>query len=124
SSYSGVSAARKGFEKALDDDLNTSAALAAVFGLRQDLIKGKLPNCAALDACTFLDEVDAILGLFDEECSQDALSDDAVESLLKERKEAREAQNWSLSDEIRDQLLAEGITIEDDSSGTSWHRSG
>ena len=48
--------------------------------------------------------------------------DDAVEGLIEERDQARKDRNFARADEIRDQLLAEGIVLEDGAQGTRWRR--
>jgi len=51
-----------------------------------------------------------------------ALSPAEIEVLIEERNEARANKNWARGDEIRDQLTAAGIILEDSASGTSWRR--
>ncbi len=53
---------------------------------------------------------------------QDGLSDAAIDALLVERAEARKAKDFARSDQIRDQLTAAGIVIEDSASGATWRR--
>ena len=48
--------------------------------------------------------------------------DERVDRLIRERNEARTRKDFSRSDEIRDQLLAEGIVLEDGPEGTRWRR--
>ena len=51
------------------------------------------------------------------------LAADDIEALIAERNEARAQKNFARADEIRDQLLSQGISIEDGASGTRWRRS-
>ena len=50
------------------------------------------------------------------------LDDGAIEALIAERNEARENKDFARSDEIRDQLSADGIVLEDGADGTTWKR--
>jgi cysteinyl-tRNA synthetase len=50
------------------------------------------------------------------------LDDAAIEALIAERADARKAKNFKRSDEIRDQLAAEGVVLEDGAGGTTWRR--
>lgn len=113
----------KDFEYYMDDDFNTSGALETVFGLisaiNSMMSLGQLTKDEVDSAENFLKSVDRVLGVvfFEEE----ALSDDLV-ALIKEREEARKNKDFKRSDEIRDQLLKDGIVLEDTSSGTVWKR--
>ncbi len=116
--------ADQAFRRALSDDLNTSAALAAVFELRNYTLREGLDASAAASALAFLEEtVDSVLGIFDpEDARDDALSDARVEALIRERTEARASKDWARADEIRDELQAKGIVLEDRPDGLHWHR--
>ena len=54
--------------------------------------------------------------------SEDELLDDDIETLIKERDDARANKNFARSDEIRDLLAEQGIILEDTPQGTRWHR--
>ncbi|MBI4235015.1 cysteine--tRNA ligase [Candidatus Peregrinibacteria bacterium] len=107
----------------MDDDFNTSGALEAVFSLIFHINSLRCFRTLTKDevdsAESALKSVDKVLSLifFEEE----ALSSD-IEALIEEREEARKAKNFKRSDEIRDQLLKEGIVLEDTSFGTVWKR--
>jgi len=114
-----VSEYRERFRSALEDDLNMPQAMAAV----QELIREaeKRGEYGVLDA---LYDFDRVLGLNLKISAEQALNVDAnVESLIKEREEARSQKNWARADEIRKQLSEQGIILEDTPSGTLWRRS-
>lgn len=111
------------FEKSMDDDLNTSAALSAVFSfvkrvnsLIDDKALGAREAGAALKA---LAKVNSVLGVVSFEGEQ--LEPELLE-LVKKREAARRAGDYASADVIRDQLLARGIALEDTPQGTVWKR--
>ena len=111
-----IDVARAGFEKSMNDDFDTSGALGAVFELVKEVNKIGNGGTAVLK---FLKSVDAVLGIcfFEEE-----EVDDEVNALIKEREEVRAAKDWARSDEIRDELAAKGIVLEDGPDGITWKR--
>lgn len=112
------------FETALDNDLNTSRALAAIHNLVREVnavlsdeaLKEK-DQKAVLDA---VEKFDFVLGIFGEE-NQEIL-DEEIETLIAERREARNNRDFQRSDEIRDLLAEKGITLEDTKEGVRWKR--
>jgi cysteinyl-tRNA synthetase len=115
--------ARSAFTGALDDDLNISAALAAVFDLVRDLnrrIEARSMSTSdasrALDRLRDLDRVLAVLP----DASDDA--DPEIADLLEERAAARSARDWAASDRLRDALADRGIAVEDTRDGQRWRR--
>ncbi|MBX7060335.1 MAG: cysteine--tRNA ligase [Pyrinomonadaceae bacterium] len=119
-----VSVALSKFEEAMDDDLNTAAALAAVHDMVREVNTILAANglteeerSAVLDA---VGKFDAVLGIFGREDSE--LLDEDIEALIAERQEARRHRNFARSDEIRDELAAKGITLEDTKDGMRWRR--
>ena len=112
------------FEAGMDDDLNTSVALAAVHNLRHEANKLLDSDClrednrrTILDALARFDTVLNILG--DDE--QETL-DSTIQRLIDERQEARRRRDFKRSDEIRDELTNRGIVLEDTRSGVRWKR--
>jgi cysteinyl-tRNA synthetase len=71
-----------------------------------------------MDSCAFLEAIDSYLGLQLLAHTPD-ISDDAKRVIL-ERQRARDAKDWAKSDELRDVLAAQGITVRDTASGTIW----
>ncbi|MBE1874440.1 cysteine--tRNA ligase [Myceligenerans pegani] len=100
----------------LDDDLDTPAALAVLFGYireqnRSDLQPG--PSAGQL-----LDRVNELFDVFDLEVRS---ADDAeIEAELVRRAELRKARDFAAADQIRDTLASRGIVIEDTADGTRW----
>jgi cysteinyl-tRNA synthetase len=108
----------------MDDDFNTAAALASIHDLVREINivlagEGLLSKDreAVLDAIA---KFDSVLGIFG---SVDTSSLDAeIEALVEEREEARRQRNFARSDEIRDELAAQGIVLEDTKDGVRWKR--
>lgn len=118
-----IAAHRADFIKAMDDDLNTADALAAVFNLVRDTNKQIAENAgsATLQSCkTLLQELCGVLGLGYNQKTQ-AL-DSEIEALIEQRTAARKNKNYALADEIRDRLKQMGIVLEDSAAGVKWHR--
>ncbi len=143
--------ARTGFENAMDDDFNSSAALAALFELVRQINQSR--DAGASDeqlrpAQTVLLELAGVLGLrLEKIAATDAdpepfaalytemaakLEGDApqvdqgdaaslIEGLLAMRQMFRAQKQWDISDQIRDQLAELGVIVEDSAGGSSWH---
>ena len=111
------------FITAMDDDLNTADALAAVFTLVRD-INTTIANGAGkatLDVCAAaFDELTGVLGLVYNRKTE-AL-DSEIEELIAKRTEARKARDFKTADEIRDKLKEMGIILEDTPQGVKWTR--
>jgi cysteinyl-tRNA synthetase len=113
----------EGFGAALDDDLNVSAALAALFDLVRDVNRRiEARSLSSADAATVLAclrELDTVLGVLPDPVID---VDPAVQALLDERVAARAARDWAGSDRLRDELAALGIIVEDTRDGQRWRR--
>jgi cysteinyl-tRNA synthetase len=133
------------FEAAMDDDFNTPEALAALQGLAGEINRAKAAGDAATAGARAAEliHLSRVLGLLQhspseflrksklaapDEHSQSAssagsLTNDAIEQLITERREARRSKNFKRSDEIRNQLSEQGIVLEDRPDGTTeWRR--
>lgn len=121
---SAVESALNEFEAAMDDDLNTAAALAAIHDLVREInIVMAETDLGGADRAQILDAVakfDTVLGIFEEE--EAGPLDEEIETLVREREEARRNRNFARSDELRGQLAALGIILEDTRDGVRWRR--
>jgi cysteinyl-tRNA synthetase len=117
-----LDAARGAFADALDDDLNISAALAAVFDLIRDgnrrLEERSLSTADAERMIAWLRDVDTVLGVLP---NAETL-DPNLQDLLDARAAARAARDWAESDRLRDVLSEAGIAVEDTRDGQRWRR--
>ena len=116
-------ATKQAFVEAMDDDFNTPLALAALYELVKAINTAR-DNGATQEqlqpAQAVLRELTGVLGLRLLE-KQGSSEDEAhVNALIEERNQARKQKQWARSDEIRDQLKAMGVTIEDTKEGTKW----
>jgi cysteinyl-tRNA synthetase len=110
------------FIEAMDDDLNTADALAAIFDLIRDSngsLKPESSKAAVKASLDMLMELSDVLGLLSK---KEESIDAEIEALIEERQKARKEKNWVLSDKIRDDLKAQGIVLEDTPSGVKWKR--
>ncbi len=118
-----LATARGAFEAAMDDDLNISAALAAVFDLVRDVNRRldarSLSSTDATSVLSALRQLDTVLAILPD--ADDAI-DPRAAALLEERIAARTARDWARSDAIRDELLKLGIAVEDTRDGQRWRR--
>ena len=114
---------------ALEDDINSPKALAEMFAQARQLNKSTDENERHSLAAGLLAGGD-LLGImqidpeawFSDPGSSD-LSNDEIDAMLIQRKEARANRDFSAADKIRDQLAAQGVTIEDGPAGARWRRS-
>jgi cysteinyl-tRNA synthetase len=115
------------FERAMDDDFNTPAALGALFDLSRELYRHRDAGPASersadglRAAAGVLVALGASLGLFpprEKTTGRSADVDSAVERLVGEREEARRRRDWKRADQIREEALALGASIEDTPAG-------
>ncbi len=110
------------FREALDNDLNTSLAITALY----DVLKGDISDATKRYLIADFDKV-LSLGLI--EAAEKKAADTApaegvdvakIEALIEKRKDAKAAKNWAEADRIRDELKASGIILKDSKEGTTW----
>ena len=115
------------FDAALDDDLNTAEALASVFFCIRDtntaMDTGDFHEDNKVAALAFLDRFDSVFDVLKPSARAGGLSDAEVDALIAERTAAKKSRNFSRSDEIRANLAAQGVILEDTKEGVRWKRS-
>ncbi len=118
--------ARAGFERAMNDDLNTAAALAALYDFGRDINRlGPGSSAENLDtAKEDFKELAAVLGLEPvSRADDDGDVEPLIQLLVDIRSQLREKRVWDVSDRIRDELAKLGVTLEDGPASTTWRRS-
>ena len=114
---------RQRFIEAMDDDLNTPRALAAIFDLAREIFTEQAKGSDISDAQSTLRELVGVLGLtLEEPASDDTIDDARIEELIDKRQSARQDRDYATADDIRDQLAEMGIEIMDTPQGTTWRR--
>ena len=115
-------ALRQSFREALDNDLNTSLAVTALY----DVLKAKISDGTKR---LLLEEFDQVLGLGlleaaaqKQEATGSQEQDAEIDALVAARTAAKQAKNFAEADRIRDQLKDMGIVLVDSKEGTTWHR--
>ncbi len=116
----------KQFITAMDDDLNTADALAAIFELVRDinieLAADRKPSKKLLDgAFGLFMKLCGVLGLL-YSAKGEASASEEIEELISQRTQARAERNWSKADEIRDKLTEMGVILEDTPNGVKWRK--
>ncbi len=119
-----MSDVQRNFEKAMDDDLNISVGLAAVFDFVREVNKlmdeGMLGKDEAEDVHRLIMRLDSVLGVIGEIDRKPEKLPIEAEMLVRKREEARRDKDWQTADKIRQQLKRMGIIIEDTPEGVKW----
>ena len=113
------------FKAAMDDDFNTPEAFAVLFELANEVNK-----TGSLETAAILKSLSGMLGLLERSpetflqgvVSADGYTSEKIEALIASRLEARRAKNFSESDRVRQELLENGVVLEDTPQGTTWRR--
>jgi cysteinyl-tRNA synthetase len=124
--------ATKEFQGVMDDDLNSAEALAVLF-VFINKANGELDSASgvsqkdaenALETLSSIDMVFGLLAVARESRRIDPSMEKWVESLIAERATARQNRDFERADQIRDELISKGITLEDSGEKTRWKKSG
>ena len=118
-----VSAFKERFFEAMDDDLNTPQALAALFDLARDINRAASADRDVGEASALLRELGGILGLrLEQPGAADGTGDATpfVELLIETRAALRAEKQFAIADRLRDRLSALGVALEDTPRGTEW----
>ena len=116
------------FYQALTDDLNTPQAIAEIHAMAKQLHKADEAERPALKARILA--AGNLLGILGQDpqiwmhggVSDDVMAAEQIETLIAERQQAKLDKNYDRADQIRQQLLAEGVVLEDSREGTQWRR--
>jgi cysteinyl-tRNA synthetase len=118
--------ARGVFVDSLNEDLNTAEALAAVFEYVREVNTamdgGEFRAGNVAGALEFLQQFDSIFDVLAPTTQTNAIGDSEIDSMIAERNAAKKAKNFARADQIREQLLEQGIILEDTKSGVRWKR--
>jgi cysteinyl-tRNA synthetase len=113
------------FGGSMDDDLDVGTALASLFDFVRDinnlLDSNMVSKQEAADVGGLMMRIDDILGVIGKVEVEEALPAD-IDALVQKREQARKAKNWKEADDIRAQLKAMGIVLEDTAQGIRWHK--
>jgi cysteinyl-tRNA synthetase len=112
------------FEAGMDDDFNTSIALAAIHNLSREvntaLARKKVKAENQQELLVLIDRFDSVLNIFGKQ--EREMLDSEIQALIDERQEARRRRDFARGDEIRDELASRGIILEDTKDGVRWKR--
>lgn len=111
------------FDEAMDDDFNTADAISVIF----ELVKFVNTNVSEASSKAYLEALKQEIVLLSDICGlivdkKEEMLDADIEKLIEERQAARKAKNFARADEIRGELLAKGIILEDTREGVKWKR--
>jgi cysteinyl-tRNA synthetase len=118
-----IQANRDAFIEAMDDDFNTANGISVLFelsSLANRYLLGKNTNSNVINQfMSQFEELFQVLGL---QLKNEEILDEEIEELIQQRIQARKERNFTLSDQIRDQLKEMNIILEDTPQGTRWKR--
>lgn len=118
-----VKALVKKYEDAMEDDFNTADAIAAIFEIVKSANIHVTEQSSDALRSYYLDTLKKlcdVMGMVTEK--KEELLDEDILALIQQRQDARKAKNFALADQIRDQLLAQGIVLKDTREGVKWSR--
>lgn len=113
----------KKYETAMEDDFNTADAVSSVF----EMVKLANQTASGESSVEYIKSIKAtivrmcdVLGIIAEK--EEEILDSDIEKLIEERQQARKGKNFKRADEIRDELIAKGIILEDTREGVKWKK--
>jgi cysteinyl-tRNA synthetase len=115
---------RQRFVDAMDDDLNTAAALASLFDLTREINRARDEGRSVREGQAMLRMLAGVLGLTLREREAGVGAEPFIDLLMQLRNDLRAAKQFQLADTVRDRLAELGITLEDRAEGTRWRRRG
>ena len=120
--FANVEALVKKFEDAMEDDFNTADAVSAIFEIVRESNSTVKDFSAdyAKKVLKVLEDLCGVLGI--ETTKEEEILDEEIEKLIEERQAARKNNDFARADEIRDQLLEQGIVLKDTREGVKWSR--
>ena len=120
--FAKVEALVKKFEDAMEDDFNTADAVSAIFEIVRESNSTVKDFSAdyAKKVLKVLEDLCGVLGI--ETTKEEEILDEEIEKLIEERQAARKSKDFARADEIRDQLLEQGIVLKDTREGVKWSR--
>ena len=120
--FAKVEALVKKFEDAMEDDFNTADAVSAIFEIVRESNSTVKDFSAdyAKKVLKVLEDLCGVLGI--ETTKEEEILDEEIEKLIEERQTARKNKDFARADEIRDQLLEQGIVLKDTREGVKWSR--
>lgn len=120
------------FHEVMEDDFNTREAVTLLHEIAHEINKaGDNQSERARTLAATLRYLGGILGLLQDKPENflqsgktgSGVTNDQIQQLIDERAMAKSQKNFSLADQLRDQLVGQGIILEDTSKGTIWRRS-
>lgn len=119
-----IEEAKKDFEKAMDDDLNTSAALGAIFTFVRKsnilLTDGLLKEENKNEILTFFESINTVFYIMP--IKESKILEPEIEHLIELRAKARQEKDFKKADQIREELLKKGIILQDTRDGVRWRQ--
>jgi len=120
---SGCKAVLEQFEEAMDQDLNTAQALAAIFdwvrAINTALASGRVHDTDGSAILATMDTLNRVLPLWE---SEESRLDPEIQSLIEQRSRARQARDFALADELRNRIFDLGYLVEDTRDGVRWKK--
>lgn len=121
----GLDKYRDRFIEAMDDDLNTADAISVIFELAK-FMNTNISNQSSKEFVQLnldiFNELTGVLNIANKSVEEDDSLSQKVEDLIAKRAQAKKEKNFALADQIRDELAAMGIAIEDTRQGVKWKR--